>query len=157
MKAVLVEQPAMTLAGYVVRTRGGSKVAALWTQMRAALAALPGPEAGVTYGASANPDCHSCKFDYLAGVRVAGPAAAPPETEVWELPAGSYLVVETTVAARDADYDEFYCRWLPASQYEPLDAPTLERYEAGFDPADPEARFTFHTRVRVRQPTPVAA
>lgn len=151
MKTVLVEQPAMTLAGYVVRTRGGSKAAALWAQARTQLAALPGLEPGVTYGAAGNPDCHSCKFDYLAGVRVADPTTAPPDAEVWELPAGSYLAVETTVATKDADQDEFYCRWLPASPYEPLDAPTVERYEAGFDPADPQARFIFYTRVRLRE------
>ena len=56
-------------------------------------------------------------WDYLASVAVSSGAVVPEGLVTRGIPAGDYVVVETTLAAMDEAFDYIYSTWLPESNY----------------------------------------
>ncbi|MBO9558611.1 MAG: AraC family transcriptional regulator [Caulobacter sp.] len=118
---------------------GGASIPGQWRRLIPHLGHIPGQVGGeladVTYGVCTNGDDHG-NFDYLAGVEVDDFSDLPPELSALRIPAQHYAVfrhadhiskIRTTMHA-------IWTVWLPASSYEPVDAPLFERYGPEFNP-----------------------
>ncbi|MFZ4508839.1 MAG: GyrI-like domain-containing protein [Fimbriimonas sp.] len=70
------------------------------------------------------------EFEYLAGAESRGPV--PEGMEEWDLPAGTYAKVDTTLNTLRETMESFYAEWLPESSWESAGQPTLEIYPPDF-------------------------
>jgi len=80
-------------------------------------------------------------WEYLACFESTGDA--PEGMEVWDLPGGHYLRVQiTSLDELRPTMHRFYAEFLPESEYEGADRPTLEHYPPSF-PERPEMNLLF--------------
>ena len=64
------------------------------------------------------PSQEAGSWHYLAGMRVKAGAVVPEGITIYDVPAGSYAKVETTVDEMEYAYFTIYRNWLPDSPYE---------------------------------------
>jgi AraC family transcriptional regulator len=149
MTPSFLKQPALRLVGLQILTRPMSpEIPALWPRLVARLAEIAAPaEPGVTFGAMQSAGEN---LIYLAGVEVAGNAAAPVEMSQLVVPAGDYAVFEFPFGDIGQAYPLIFGTWLPRSGYVQDARPLLERYGTDFCPDEPASPVQVRVPVRPR-------
>jgi len=95
----------------------------------------------VCYGICDNMDPNTGEFDYIAGLEVSRAEEVPEGLVCWEVPAGRYAVLTTTLPRIGETFKFAYHEWLPGSGFEHRPGPDLEVYDESFDPQDPSSQF----------------
>ena len=152
MEPKIVPQSALRLVGLQIRTRPMSpEIPALWPRFVARIAEIaPVLEPRVTYGAMQTPPDAPDALLYLAAVP-AGPATpVPAGMTALDIPATDHAVFEFAFKDIGGIYPFIFQTWLPASSLVQADAPLLERYGPGFDPANPMSPMQVRVPVRAR-------
>jgi AraC family transcriptional regulator len=106
-----------------------------WQRFSPYLGAVPTQVGRAAYGASYNFDGES-NFDYLCGVEIRDASVLSKGLKSLPLPAQKYVVFTHSghVAGIRGTLTAIWSNWFPASGYEPVEAPTLERYGPEFNP-----------------------
>lgn len=152
MQPKIVLQPPLRLVGLQIRTRSMSpEIPALWPRFVARVAEVaPVLEPRVTYGAMQTPADAPDALLYLAAVPVDATTPVPAGMTAWDVPAGDHAVFEFAFKDIGSVYPFIFQTWLPASGHVQAAAPLLERYGAGFNPANPmspmQVRVPVHPR-----------
>ncbi|MFB6094831.1 MAG: GyrI-like domain-containing protein, partial [Halodesulfurarchaeum sp.] len=137
------EHEAFTVVGlsYHGRNQQG-EIATLWNSVRDEREALrPLAATDAWYGVSFGGDPETGEFDYVAGVRVDQDSEVPDPFTGVDVPAATYLQVETTLGTIDETMEAVHGQWLADSAYELSMGPEFERYGQAFDHADADAPF----------------
>jgi predicted transcriptional regulator YdeE len=145
----ILKRPAMTVIGMNIRTLPmAAEIPALWPRFVGRMAEIEGrTEPKVTYGVMrGGPDV----LNYLAGVAVSSPARVPAGMETLIVPAGTYAAFEYPLSGLGKGFHEIFSRLLPASDYDVIPAPYLERYGESFCPDDPQSVVEILLPVRSR-------
>ncbi len=154
MEPKIVPQPPLRLVGLQIRTRPMSpEIPALWPRFVARMQEIAGAvEPRTTYGAmSPLPGVEGGQL-YLAAVPVAPGAPVPAGMVAVDVPAGDHAVFEFAFKDIGSVYPFIFETWLPASGLVQGDTPLLERYGAGFNPANPMSPMQVRVPVRRRAP-----
>jgi len=135
----LIAKPAFTVVGLLLRTQPMSpEIPALWDKFVPRIGEIPHqPEGHVSYGLMGRFDQATGMFDYMAGNPVTQVDQLPSGMASWDLAANTYAVLETTLAGIGETMDYLFRTWLPVSEYQPVDAPSFERYGEAFSPENP--------------------
>jgi AraC family transcriptional regulator len=135
----LITRPAFTVVGLLLRTQPMSpEIPALWDKFVPRIGEIPHQTEGhVSYGVMGRFDQATGMFDYMAGNPVAQVDQLPAGMSRWDQAANTYAVLETTLAGIGETMDHLYSKWLPSSDYHPVDAPSFERYNEAFSPDNP--------------------
>jgi len=143
MEPRIVSLPAFTIVGAKYRGKNeNNEISHLWEQFHPRMGEIQrivNPD--VCYGACANTDEQTHKFDYVAGFEVHSTADIPQGMVSFEVPASTYAAFRTTLPAIGGTFDHAYHTWLPHSGYRATGGPDLELYDEEFDPDDPESTF----------------
>ena len=152
MEPKIVPQPPLRLVGLQIRTRPMSaEIPALWPRFVARIAEIaPVAEPRVTYGAMQTPAGAPDALLFLAAVPVAPDAPVPAGMTALDVPAGDHAVFEFAFKDIASAYPFIFQTWLPASGLAQAATPLLERYGAGFDPANPMSPMQVRVPVRPR-------
>jgi predicted transcriptional regulator YdeE len=128
-----VKREAVTVMGLMRRFSDEDEhVGELWGQLGAYDARLQPLRAGEDHYGVAFLTGEPGVWDYLAGVPVEGGAKAHEGLVTREIPAGAYVLVESTLKDMDEAFDFIYETWLPDSPYERDPAkPVLDHYPPG--------------------------
>jgi len=147
----ILERPATTVIGLAIRTQPMSpEIPALWPKFVARIPEIQGQtEPKVTYGVMWQDDSMDV-LNYLAGVAVGAGAAIPKGMSSMSLPPGHYAVFKYPLSGLAKGFGEIYNRLLPASDYVPIRAPSFERYDETFHPANPGSLVQIGIPVRPR-------
>ena len=135
----LITKPAFTVVGLLLHTQPMSpEIPALWDKFVPRMARFRiQTEGHVSYGLMGHFDQATGMFDYMAGNPVTQVDQLPAGMSRWDLAANTYAVLETTLAGIGEAMDYLHTTWLPSSDYQPVDAPSFERYGEAFSPANP--------------------
>lgn len=138
MQPQFVTKPAFTVVGLLIHTTPmAPEIPQLWEQFVPRMAEIAHEaEPGVTYGLMGHYDQETGMFDYMAGNVVEKVADLPAGMTRWEVPANTYAVFETTLPTIGEAFGYIYNTWLPTSGYQPVAAPSFERYGESFNPDD---------------------
>ncbi|MFB6125415.1 MAG: GyrI-like domain-containing protein [Halanaeroarchaeum sp.] len=140
----IVDRSAFTVAGHHYEgTNQDGELAECWRSVAddwADLLALAADDRA--YGVSYGGDPEAGTFEYLAGVRVAADANVPETVTAVDVPASTYAVFETTLAAVDETMQYVHREWLPDAEYDLAMGPEVERYADPEAAGDPGATFT---------------
>ena len=149
MTPSLITQPVLRLVGLQILTTPMSpEIPALWPRFVARLPEIAAPaEPGVKFGAMQSAGEN---LVYLAGVEVAGAAAAPAAMSQLVVPAGDYAVFEFPFGDIGQAYPFIFGTWLPGSGYVQDARPLLERYGSDFCPDQPASPMQVRVPVRPR-------
>jgi AraC family transcriptional regulator len=90
-----------------------------------------------SYGLMGHFDQATGMFDYMAGNPVTEVDQLPAGMSHWDLDANTYAVLETTLSKIGETMDYVYRTWLPSADYDPVAAPSFERYGEAFSPDNP--------------------
>ena len=128
---------ALLIAGLTGRygCEGPGGIPAQWQRFGAHIGHIPGETGDMAYGVVLNGDDLG-NFDYVSGVEVSDFSDLPEGFVSVRVPAQLYAVfhhIEHVSTIRRTMHT-IYTQWLPASDYEPDDAPFFERYGPEFDP-----------------------
>lgn len=128
---------ALLIAGLSGRygCEGPGGIPAQWQRFGEHIGHIPGEVGNVAYGVVLNGDDLG-NFDYVSGVEVADFSDLPEGFASVRVPAHLYAVFRHAehVSTIRRTMHTIYTQWLPASDYEPADAPFFERYGPEFDP-----------------------
>ena len=102
----------------------------------------------VCYGISDNMDPTTGEFDYIAGLEVRMAEEVPEGMVRWEVPAGRYTVLTTTLPKIGETFQHAYHEWLPGSDYEHRPGPDFEVYDDSFDSQDPSSQFDVYIPIK---------
>jgi AraC family transcriptional regulator len=135
----LTTKPAFTVVGLLLHTQPMSpEIPALWDRFVPRIGEIQNPSGPhVSYGLMGRFDQATGMFDYMAGIAVTHAAQLPAGMSRWDLAANTYAVLETTLSKIGETMDSLYRTWLPSSDYDPVDAPSFERYGEAFSPENP--------------------
>ena len=152
MQPKIIPQPPLRLVGLQIRTRSMSpEISALWPRFVARMDELADPvEPRTTYGAMGPVPGVEGGMLYLAAVPVAPDAPVPAGMTAVDVPAGDHAVFEFAFKDIVSVYPFIFETWLPASGLAQADTPLLERYGAGFNPANPMSPMQVRVPVRPR-------
>ena len=130
----LITKPAFTVVGLLLRTQPMSpEIPALWDKFVPRMGEIPHPAAErVSYGLMGRFDQATGLFDYMAGTPVTQVDQLPAGMSRWDQATNTYAILETTLAGIGETMDYIYRTWLPASDYQAVDAPSFERYGEAF-------------------------
>ena len=109
-------------------------IPALWQRFGPHIGHTPGQVGDDAYGVLFNADDDS--LEYMAAVEVASLDGLPNELRGLRIPEQRYAIFVHNghISTIRNTVNAFWNEWLPQSQYEPIDAPSLERYGSDFDP-----------------------
>ena len=133
---------ALLIAGLTGRygCEGPGGIPAQWQRFAPHIGHIPGEigpkdTGGVAYGVVLNSDDLG-NFDYVSGVEVTDVSDLPEGFASLRIPAQLYAVFHHAehVSTIRRTMHAIYTQWLPASDYDPDDAPFFERYGPEFDP-----------------------
>jgi AraC family transcriptional regulator len=141
---VLIESPqfrsvdVLLIAGLNQRYEGpeaGAGIPAQWRRFLESADAVGERVDEVNYGVCYNTDDQG-GMDYLCGIEVAHFHALPASFAYLRIPAAKYAVFAHRghISTIRGTWNAIWNGWLPQSGHEVLDAPIIERYDAGFDP-----------------------
>ena len=135
----LITKPAFTVVGLLLRTQPMSpEIPALWDKFVPRIGEIPHPTEGhISYGLMGRFDQATGLFDYMAGNPVTQVDQLPTGMSRWDLATNTYAVLETTLTGIGETMNYLYQTWLPASDYQAVDAPSFERYGEAFSPDNP--------------------
>lgn len=138
-----VEKDRFTVVGsHYEGTNQTGNIRELWDEVEAMESTLAPVRDGTGfYGVSFGGDPDTGEFEYVAGVKAKPGADPPPELTAIEVPAATYVCIETPLAGMEATMRRVHTEWLPASSFELAMGPEFERYPDGFDRSDPDATF----------------
>lgn len=116
-------------------TGPGAGIPAQWQRFGPYMGTIPGQVYGVSFGVVHNYDDEK-GYDYMCAVETSDPAAAPPELARLKIPAAHYAVFrhEGHVSSIASTIQAIWMNWLPNSDHEGVNAPSLERYGPEFNP-----------------------
>jgi len=136
MKHTIINRDAFTVVGLRIRVKAMSpEIPALWGRFVPRIAEIRKPaEPEVAYGVMGNFDEATHMIDYMAGIPVTAAAEVPKGMTVWEVPAATYAVFETTLGTIGETFSSIYGEWLPNSAYVQAAGVSLERYDETFKP-----------------------
>jgi len=128
---------ALLIAGLSGRygCEGPGGIPAQWQRFGEHIGHIPGALGDAAYGVVLNGDDLG-NFDYVSGVEVADFSDLPEGFVSVRIPPQLYAVFHHAehVSTIRRTMHTIYTQWLPASDYEPADAPFFERYGPEFDP-----------------------
>jgi len=78
-------------------------------------------------------------LEYAAAVSVTSADRVPPGMVSIHLPAGAYAWFSYPLSGLGKGFGEIHNRILPASDYQQGSGPFFERYDAKFDPRNPQS------------------
>jgi AraC family transcriptional regulator len=135
----LVSKSAFTVVGLLLHAQPMSpEIPALWDKFVPRMGEIPHQAAEhVSYGLMGRFDQATGMFDYMAGNPVTQVDQLPAGMTHWNLFANTYAVLETTLSGIGETMNYLHTTWLPASDYQPIDAPSFERYGEDFSPDNP--------------------
>lgn len=150
LEAKIVEKPAFTAVGMLVRTTPGNpNMMQLWQDFGGQVQRVRGQaNPGLFYGAMHNYDMQTGQFDYLAAVEVEAGQEAPEGMVVWQVPAQTYAVFETTLPEIGPAYEYIYGPWIAGADFERTDGPEFELYGEEFNPEDPSSKMHIYIPVQ---------
>ncbi|MBX7255243.1 MAG: GyrI-like domain-containing protein [Candidatus Hydrogenedentes bacterium] len=109
-------------------------IPAQWQRFAPYIGAVPGQVDGVAYGVCWSGSA-SGEFNYLTGVEVAGASNLPAGFECLTIPAQRYAVFTHRghIAGLPESIQSVWTKALPASGYQAVQSPFIERYDSRFD------------------------
>jgi AraC family transcriptional regulator len=139
LQPTIITKPAFSVVGLLLHTQPMSPdIPALWDKFVPRMAEIPHPAAEhASYGLMGRFDPATGMFDYMAGNLVTQVDQLPASMSRWDIAASTYAVLETTMTGIGETMDYLQRTWLPASEYDPSDAPSFERYGEAFSPDNP--------------------
>jgi AraC family transcriptional regulator len=137
MEPKIVTKPAFTVIGLYIRTKPMSPdIPALWDRFVPRMGEIQNvSEPYTSYGVMGNHGADG--FDYLAGDPAEQTDNLPEGMTLWQIPANTYAVFDATLSNVGQVFNDIYNKWLPSSEYQPVDGFTLERYGEDFSPDTP--------------------
>jgi AraC family transcriptional regulator len=150
----VLERPAFTVVGLAIRTQPRSaEIPALWPKFVPRIPQIPDlAEAHVTYGVMQFHQGAVAPLFYMAAVAVSSSERIPSGMESLVLAAGTYAVFRYPLSGLGEGFGEIFNRLLPSSDYQQAAGPYFERYDAAFDPGNPESLVEIYLPVRERSP-----
>ena len=135
----LITKPAFTVVGLLLHTQPMSpEIPTLWEEFVPRIGEIQHQfEGHVSYGLMGRFDQATGMFDYMAGNAVTQVAQLPAGMTRWDISANTYAVLETTLSRIGETMDYMYRTWAPSSDYQPVDAPSFERYGEAFSAENP--------------------
>ncbi len=135
----LISKPAFTVVGLLLHTQPMSPdIPALWDKFVPRMNEIPHPaNERVSYGVMGHFDQATGMFDYMAGNPVTRVDQLPAGMNSWDIGSHTYAVFETTLSQIGEAMNYLFQTWLPSSDYDPVDAPSFERYGEAFSPDNP--------------------
>jgi AraC family transcriptional regulator len=150
MSIKIAERPKFTVVGLKYRGKNEQgEIPQLWQAL--------GPRTGeiqnmvddkAAYGISANIDNETGEFDYIAGYEVSSTEEVPEGMVAFQVPAGRYAVVSTTLPKIGETFDLAYHTLLPQAGHQPSGGPEFELYDERFDPRDPDSTFELYVPIK---------
>jgi AraC family transcriptional regulator len=142
-----VERPAQTVIGLQIRTKPMSpEIPALWPKFVARIDEIPNPaEPQVSYGVMR---FEAGALEYTAAVSVKSADRIPAGLVATTLPAGTYALFSYPLSGLGKGFGEIHNQLLPASNYQPVEAPFFERYNEAFDARNPQSAVEIYIPVR---------
>lgn len=133
MRAEIVQRESISVTGLMARfSDEEERVGELWGSLMKHNNQLESLRTDDTHYGVAFLTNEEGRWDYIAGVAVAEGIVIPNGLVVRQIPAGDYVVVESTLEAMDEAFDYIYQTWLLASSYERDPAkPVLDCYLPG--------------------------
>ncbi|MET0984440.1 MAG: GyrI-like domain-containing protein [Steroidobacteraceae bacterium] len=109
-------------------------IPAQWQRFAPYIGHVSGQTGSYAYGVCYNTD-DEANMDYLCGVQVQGFASIPPDFARLRIAPQHYAVFHHAehISAIGETFRAIFGQWLPASDYEIVDAPLFERYTSSFD------------------------
>lgn len=149
MQANIITKPAFTVVGLRIHAKAMSpEIPALWGQFAPRIDQVPHlAEPHVSYGMMDNFNEAASELDYMAGVSVTNADALPTGMTVWNVPAATYVVFETTIPTIGETMWKVHSEWFPASGYRQAPGPYFERYGETFNPNDPTSKISIYMPV----------
>ena len=148
-EGMIVSKPAFTVAG--MRYRGANQnqeIPQLWDQFGPKMGLIPQrTDPTVCYGICDNFNEETQEFDYIAACEVKPEADLPEGMAVYEIPAQTYAVFETTLPQIHETMEHIYSTWLPASEYQRAAGPEFEIYDETFDPHNSASKLYLYVPV----------
>ena len=143
----IVDRPAQNVVGLQIRTKPMSpEIPALWPKFVARIDEIPNPaEPNVSYGVM---KFDAGTLDYAAAVSVKSTDRIPSDMVAITVPAGTYALFSYPLSGLEKGFCEIRDRLLPASNYQSIAAPFFERYDAKFDPRNPQSAVEIWIPVR---------
>lgn len=137
------EIDAFVVAGLRRRFDSGTKSAIprLWAKLGESVPRIAHRTRGRAYGVTTSHDVDAALFEYLAGVEVDGADRLPPEIVAQRVPRQTYAVFRhlrgsgSLHRALQPTLRWIWGTWLPASAFEWVPGPELERYTRDLEPA----------------------
>jgi AraC family transcriptional regulator len=111
-------------------------IPAQWQRFAPHIGHIDGQVGRAAFGVRYNAD-EDGNFEYVCGVEVSDFAGLAPEWSCVRIPAQEYAVFlhRDHISAIRSTHNTIWSTWLPASEYEAVDAPSFERYGEEFNPA----------------------
>ncbi|MEQ1506804.1 MAG: helix-turn-helix domain-containing protein [Myxococcota bacterium] len=144
-------QPARWVVGLGTRFYGvdsdknnlGATLPALWGAFLPRLGEVRGGRAGVCFGVVI--PTATDRLDYVAGIEVPGPGAAPPGMVAVRVPEATWASFTHAGPAQQVDRTVSYAygTWLPRSGRRHTGGPDLEVYGASYHPTSPDSRLDY--------------
>jgi AraC family transcriptional regulator len=137
----LVERPAMTVVGMVLRgTPFSSGFAKLWEKFGPQMETIEKVvNPAVSYGICNNMDPQTGEFDYMAAMEVEADGPVPQGMVRWEVPGGLHAMIPATLTTIGDAYQLADNTLIPDAGYRRTGCVDYELYDERFDPSDPEA------------------
>lgn len=150
MSLNVVERPAVIVVGLHIRTKPMSpEIPALWPKFVARIPEIQHQtEPHVTYGVMRHAEATFESLDYMAAVAVSDAHRIPDGLTRGALPAGTYAVFSYPLSQLPKGFHEIFNRLLPESGWIQAPGPYFERYDASFDPKNPDSPVEIHIPVK---------
>jgi AraC family transcriptional regulator len=167
MNPTIQQSPALHLLGLEARFIGPMSpdannhqvIPQLFGQFFARKAELPAALDQYTYGAcNCLPEKDRTREDelvYLAGVSVPENSPVPKGMKAWRVPALTYAVFQHrgAITRLGETLNYIYGTWLPRSDYDQADGPSLERYDDRFGDGGEKSEIDILVPIKLRSKT----
>jgi len=140
MSIKIVERPALTLVGMLIKTKPMSpEIPALWPKFVSRIDEIDNAlEPRVSYGVMWSGETMDV-LHYMAAISVSKSGRIPDGMAPLTLAAGKYASFSYPLSGLGKGFGEIFNRLLQSSAYVQAKAPFFERYDEAFDPGNPQS------------------
>ena len=155
MNPQITTKPAFTVVGMSIDTKPGSPdIPQLWQQQGERLNEIQHiAQPPAAYGVMemrGQDAMQAGVLTYMISMGVTKAEEIPEGMTSWEVPTGTYVMVETTLPEIGNAFSFLHNDWIPASEYQFGDGPEFEMYGPGFNPHDPASKMSVYIPIKPR-------